>query len=519
MYVFWTDNRSCSHDDVFVQRITASGAVAPGWPEAGMPLYVTTAGQGSALAVSDSAGGAIVVWRDGRTGTAHNYAQRIAPDGAKLWGSNDARVDDVDGDASGVEVVGDGAGGIFVAWPDTRRGLNDGPPHYHPQFDLYAQHFDAGGTRLWAATGDPVLTNADFYGNVTLVPDGLGGVLITWFDRRGPSYLQHFDASGAPHLQPDGIPVAGRFLGFAASDGAGGIVSVFTYGPDTQEDLYAQRVDSIGTIEWPLNGVLVASAPYGQQVNDILPDGNGGAFIAWYDLRNGQDWDIYLQRITASGSAAPGWPTNGLAVCTAGGFQIYPRLISEGAGGCVVTWYDARSAASGYDIYAQRIGGDATIAPGWPAGGARLSGAAGDQIYPLPVADGTGGELVAWSDYRVYADVYAQRVSGAGVVGETLWSVAVDPPDRASFALGRAFPNPLKTDRLFVPVSLPPGPVGELSLFDIGGRRLAWKIIPPGTSGPLTIELRVPDRATSGVYLIRLAQAGRAVSRLVSILK
>ena len=524
MFVFWTDNRTCGRNDVYVQRLKVSGAVATGWPGLGMPVCTVTGGQGSAAAVSDGVGGAIVIWEDSRSGQAHLYAQRIGPTGARLWSPAGVPLCDATGDQVWFDMISDGGGGVFVGWMDTRRGLDDRTPHHHPLYDLYAQHLDRLGARTWATTGNPVATNALVQAAPSLVTDGGSGVLITWFDSRGPAYLQHLDGSGSAHLLQDGVAVAGRFLGInddglglVAADGAGGMISAFMYGPDTQHDLYAQRVDSTGTLVWPLDGVLVASAPFDQRPNAILPDGNGGAFIASHDLRNGKDWDVYVQRITSAGAAAPGWPQNGLVVCTAPGFQIYPKLIPNFEGGCLLAWYDARDSASAYDIYAQQLTAQGVVTSGWPASGVALCKASGDQSRPLPVSDGAGGALVAWSDYRVYADVYAQRVSALGVVGDTSAIVAVEPPGTTGFALGPVFPNPLVGQMLLVPVSLPSTSPAELSLLDVQGRLLAQQAVPSGSAGSLVVQLKTPTRLSPGVYLIRLAQAGRMSSRAVSI--
>lgn len=43
------------------------------------------------------------------------------------------------------------------------------------------------------------------------------------------------------------------------------------------------------------------------------------------------------------------WTTDGVPVCTSIGAQDAPRLISDGAGGVIVTWADRRGI--NYDIY------------------------------------------------------------------------------------------------------------------------------------------------------------------------
>lgn len=141
-----------------------------------------------------------------------------------------------------------------------------------------------------------------------------------------------------------------------------------------------------------------------------IPDGDGGAFLVFADLRSG-GYDVYAQRINRAGNRV--WSADGVPVCTATGLQDMPKLVSDGAGGIVVTWEDHRG--SSYDVYAQRLDGDGNHL--WANDGVLLAGANGDQVDPALVADGSGGAFVAWTDFRSGAtsDVYAQHVSGAGV--------------------------------------------------------------------------------------------------------
>src|SRR6187551_1414534 len=57
--------------------------------------------------------------------------------------------------------------------------------------------------------------------------------------------------------------------------------------------------------------------------------------------------------------ALAAWPSDPLVnvpICTATGAQTTPAIISDGAGGAIVAWADARS--GNRDIYVQRISAD-----------------------------------------------------------------------------------------------------------------------------------------------------------------
>ena len=100
-------------------------------------------------------------------------------------------------------------------------------------------------------------------------------------------------------------------------------------------DIYAQRINSSGIVQWAASGVAVCTETTKQALPTITSDGSGGAIITWHDLRN-SNWDIYAQRINSSGAAQ--WTANGVAVCTNTAIQYYPTIIGNGNGGSIITW-------------------------------------------------------------------------------------------------------------------------------------------------------------------------------------
>ncbi|MBI1923046.1 hypothetical protein HYR99_02230 [Candidatus Poribacteria bacterium] len=99
--------------------------------------------------------------------------------------------------------------------------------------------------------------------------------------------------------------------------------------------------------DWPSDptvNVPISTAANSQQYPQLVSDGAGGAIITWQDDRNSG----YAQRVSASGAVL--WTTDGVPV--AAGFSASPQLVSDGAGGAIITWFEYRD---GDDIYAQRV--------------------------------------------------------------------------------------------------------------------------------------------------------------------
>ncbi|MGH7731920.1 MAG: hypothetical protein ACRENJ_11795, partial [Candidatus Eiseniibacteriota bacterium] len=176
-----------------------------------------------------------------------------------------------------------------------------------------------------------------------------------------------------------------------------------------ERDIYAQKLGAAGVTQWVLDGVPVCKATGSQRDPRAISDGAGGAIVVWQDARAGAT-DIYAQRIDADGVAL--WATGGVLVCGAGGDQKAPVVVGDGQGGAVVAWVDERSAGS--DVYAQRIGAGGVMQ--WGGGGVAVCTAWGVQQELAVVGDGQRGAIVVWQDRRSgTGDIYARRVDESGV--------------------------------------------------------------------------------------------------------
>jgi hypothetical protein len=136
-------------------------------------------------------------------------------------------------------------------------------------------------------------------------------------------------------------------------------------------------------LAWNPNGNPVCTVAGDQQFISGVSDGAGGVYIAWLDPRDGNN--AYVQRLTATGSVAPGWPVNGFPVTTAGATGV-PNIAPDGSSGLIVVLVRAGG------VYAQRVTANAAIAPGFPADGKLVS----NTLFSAMSActDGAGGSYI-----------------------------------------------------------------------------------------------------------------------------
>lgn len=81
-------------------------------------------------------------------------------------------------------------------------------------------------------------------------------------------------------------------------------------------------------------------------------------------------YDIYGQRVNGSGAVQ--WGANGVALCTAAGGQVNKSIVPEGTGGALVVWQDGHNGSRNNDIYAVRARSDGLVTAVPLAGGQKL---------------------------------------------------------------------------------------------------------------------------------------------------
>jgi hypothetical protein len=372
--------------DVYVQRVTASGAVASGWPTGGVGACVWVQNQNRAAVTSDGSWGAILAWRDNRnTGNWEVYVRRVDAAGSPQWASgglalSSGAVEEYDSPL----IVSDGLGGAYVVWIDETGSSTRG---------IFIQRVVEGGTVApgWPAGGRVVMSSGGVVGDPTLEPDGLHGAIVAWHDNR-----------------------------------VGGVNTA-----------YASRYLPTGSVAagWVEGGTAIGpGAGANQTYPRLAPDGEGGALLAWIDERNSTDGDIYAQHVLAAAGRL--WAQSGIPLTQALGIQANPRLVPDGAGGVLVVWSDYRNyLLTDGDIYGQHVTGDGRLA--FPQDGLRLCSADGRQSQQQIAFVGSQNAIVAFDDGRSTGgsggEIYAQYINGLSNLDATFifpgWDAPAVPRD------------------------------------------------------------------------------------------
>lgn len=313
--ITWSDFRNGMDIDIYAQKVDSNGITQ--WIPNGTAICTVSKYQELPQICGDGAGGAIISWHDLRRPDAKgtSYAQKVNSNGIPQWTPNGTAISP-EGSATthfhSPEIIPDGAGGAIIMYGESRiiNGVSLGT--------IYAQGVNSNGIIQWLPNGTAIrmysYESTSFH---RLCSDGAGGAIVTWDDERG----------GSKH-----------------------------------HDIYAQKIGSTGNTQWAPNGTAICTSEGSQLQSEICSDGVGGAIITWNDRRNSYpDYDIYAQKIDSNGNVQ--WTQDGVAICTADEQQSWHKICSDGDGGAFITWVDYRNESLG-DIYAVRIDSTGNITAG-----------------------------------------------------------------------------------------------------------------------------------------------------------
>ncbi len=311
-----------------------------------------------------------------------------------------------------VSVTAGEAEGVFIFW--VSGGGSSG--------QLQMQSLDAVGRPTRPA---PIRIAGDASTSTPLIAlqDGSKGAFIIWeaVGSRGNAIkVQRIAADGSPVWSaPKSLYKNNRTQKNprAASDGRGGLYiaweeeSVLSSGNGGNRDIYAQRLDASGNIEWDAGGVEIVVADDNQYLGDVA--GNSTALVvAWEDAATDK---VYFQPFTAGKGDPIG--SNPRVPTFSPSAMRSPRLVmgikQSGASdnSVIIVWQEKRTA--GIKLYAQKYTADRPYA--WGIFGEAVSGSTGDQVNHQVVSDHDFGCVIVWEDNRDgNTDLYGQRIDSAG---------------------------------------------------------------------------------------------------------
>jgi hypothetical protein len=302
--VVWSDRRGGhGYYDIYAQRVDRTGVAR--WTQNGVAVFTgVNLFTGEFDVVEDGAGGAVIVWPRRNWGP-NEYdivAQRLNPYGAFLWTSKGVTVCAAAKEQIAPRVARTDDGAVIVAWHDRRSGASD----------IYAQKISMAGTAQWGTDGVCICTMSGDQRDPCVVATGGGGAIVAWQDFRNGNqdvFYQKLAATGEPLWTTGGVALCTQLsrqsLASFEISGATGAFAVWYDERYTGISIFARRVAGDGSTPPFVDGVAVCATklpnPNSSYEAQVVPDGAGGAFIAWEDYRGGRS-KIYMRRSDGLGT-------------------------------------------------------------------------------------------------------------------------------------------------------------------------------------------------------------------------
>ncbi len=494
--------------------------------------------------ISDSSGGAIILWLDYRNNNPDLYAQRVTMEGQKLWQGDGKPIITNRGDLSSHGIIGDGNGGAYIIWISSGHiyaqhidsngklfysdpiRVSSGTETQHsvcmtsdrhggfivayisgPAYswnNLVAQRVNSNGDLMWGESGKTIFSqNQSETPNIIATSNGGAYVLFIngWvnFD----FYVQILDQYGNILLNGDGTHVGSRDYYHnedpkvsLVENGYDGAIVVW----ESNREIFANRVNITGSKLWGENGIIVCEASTRKRLPKIIGDMKNGALIAWYDADpNSNHEDIYAQHIDSIGQKL--WTSDGkpIVINNQGkGSQNY-SIVSDNRGGIIAAWEGILNDSSDF-VWVQHLNSSGDVL--WP-NGLKTSTNTSNKCTISAISDSNNGIIATWVDKRNgNSDIYAQRVDENTVTSIEDHILGEFP---YTLTLSQNYPNPFNPTTS-ISFSLPSKSFVSLKVFDILGREVATLVYEEMPAGSYSRQWNATNMS-SGIYFYRL-QAG-----------
>ncbi len=295
--VVWEDERRSSEfQDLYIQRVDSQGKIL--WKKDGIPVFKSESSQSEPILAADGLGGFYIIWWDViGYDTWHIMAHRYHLDGTPIWDSP-LLITPSEGMQGIPRVVSDNENGIIIVWQIYENFIND---------QIYAQRINPDGKKLWKEDGISICIDDGIQKNHSIVEDGSGGAIVVWRDERdiyADLYMQRISSDGKVLWQENGIPLctAGGhqdrpFIVNLEDDKF--FISWVDFrgdvGEKTVNAIYCQKIDIHGKLYWQKEGVPVSTSKGEHYPPFVVSVSHGECIVVWSN--SGRDnGDIFLRR-------------------------------------------------------------------------------------------------------------------------------------------------------------------------------------------------------------------------------
>jgi hypothetical protein len=298
-------------DTICVRKVSSTGQDL--WSPA-IKKYYSEYGLSFPRVVSSNNDGAVILYLKALSGgwwpPKNIYVCKLDSAGNSLWLNDTVLVSDAGGLGPQMkpEMIGDGAGGVYCYWYDSRNN----------ELHAYAQHVKSDGSLAWQSNGVLLSTMVSrLQGQPAIAKSPASPHIMFFFPESDINQNydgivgQCLDSMGTPLWNPEGIeliPLGIPSLSFVqAWPQADGAIIIYRQSPNDVTDclINALKVDIDGTPQWSNWPTAMSSLPSPKGYLVSCVNVHYQVIAVWQDNRYDTDGDIYLQNINPNGSLGP----------------------------------------------------------------------------------------------------------------------------------------------------------------------------------------------------------------------
>lgn len=309
------------------------------------------------------------------------------------------------------------------------------PPKFTVNASIATEGWEENEKMLYS-NGWPIdkLENEDGSFYITYYDLDIERAVLTKIDERGDSVWED-DVVFPPESVPSKM----------IQDINGGLFFVYVLGSGDEENedyyVYAQRVNSNGVVQWGENGIAICINE-GRNVGiSAVEDGDGGFIVTWLldgNMEVGGNYGVYAQRVNSEGTVL--WQENGLNITDVDTYRKgEPVVVSDGDETVIITWVSQFS-GGGTDpyIFSRKINNSGTML--WNVSASLEPNMYSYDYTIYPISDGDNGVVIAWANAEGFLMQHLDED------GDRLWTdngklvvqaVDQDPGLESSFGMGR----------------------------------------------------------------------------------
>jgi hypothetical protein len=242
-------------------------------------------------------------------------------------------------------------GSVVALWRDTRS----------ENYQIYAQRLDENGNALWDEEGKNLSNNQYRVYTFKAIPSSDGNFFIAWYQSEDDSddgfiTIQKINSNGEPCWSAVGVSVnIDNFQNKMSinSDDNGGVFLLW----EEYHDLKGVRLESDGLVAagWDTAGSVLLSYSSSNDLKSIDCLNLNGNLIFTYSIENGNDFDVYMQKIEPDASFV--WGTSGILIATGEIYNTYLSILASSNG----FWIGWCEPTSDFDINIYRFNEDGTL--------------------------------------------------------------------------------------------------------------------------------------------------------------